>query len=716
VHQLSQLSQLTQSTQSTRSIESTATQVETYGQTHADRVLFDVLSKKRLQEVRSERVRISRIYTLAHKKSNLPAADGEIAGSIQADRSIVFRLVSNGDATQFFEAIDSFIGNEPVALRTTGSHSYPNLAAERFKRLQTSRVRRVQESRVSANGESAEHKFKKITERPALVFESSKRLRPVKAARVRLSRNTSRSLAAAASALTRNALSNEASVLEPGKRAAGIGHTRRTFGEIYRNIMARAREPHRRITLYLSARPGAGLIAGPVTKANGNPADVMTATVANNSHATVKTQRRTFWEIYQSLMARAREPHRRITITLSARSKRDLTGATTVAVVTDDKRVHELPNKHPDQFGIFPANRRGRRLMTRATIWHVIKSRQFYRNRHNPLWSAAYAYEIPLRSHPAAAMSKRRHAVRVFGLDTYLAMGNGGPILSAADVGATAANQTGKTNKEQAESILRPPLEGPVLAALAPVSVPASANALGASTGDTALFVTTPGANGGNVSPIANVPPHRTSAGEGDHFHGFSGSIALNNTKLELGEEDNYSITSSVAYKPIKDSFFFLRSGITLNNSDEPLSYTWGIGYDDWHPGTWGFEINNWNPLNPGDGLDFDNAVASLTRKFKADFLQNNNLASSLSLNKSANSEFALTWLVSWSPRPNWFVRTLITQSLEGNGTSWAYGFGYNNWRKNTVSLEYNNWGFNEAFDTNFRENALITLSYKWEF
>jgi len=120
--------------------------------------------------------------------------------------------------------------------------------------------------------------------------------------------------------------------------------------------------------------------------------------------------------------------------------------------------------------------------------------------------------------------------------------------------------------------------------------------------------------------------------------------------------------------------------------------------------------------LVTSDGLDLDNAVASLTRKFKADFLQNNNLASSLSLNKSINSEFALTWLVSWSPRPNWFVRTLITQSLEGNGLSWAYGFGYNDWRKNTISLEYNNWGFNEAFDTNFRQNALISLSYKWEF
>jgi len=197
---------------------------------------------------------------------------------------------------------------------------------------------------------------------------------------------------------------------------------------------------------------------------------------------------------------------------------------------------------------------------------------------------------------------------------------------------------------------------------------------------------------------VQRIPPNKQSDSS-DHFHGFSGTISLNNTQLEFGDEDHYSITSAVAYKPIKDSFFFLRSALTLNTSDEPLNYTWGIGYDDWHPGSWGFELNNWNPLAPGDGLDLENAIGSLTRKFKGSVLENNNLASSLSLNKSANSDFALTWLISWSPRPNWFIRTLITQSLEGGGTSWAYGFGYNNYRKNTFSLEYNNWGFNETFE-----------------
>ena len=817
--------------------EPALTPVQAYGKTHADKVLFETLSKKRIHKTRSDRVRLSRNYKLTEQEGaiELAAASNETTDETKKEttsvkttslttpnRTIAFNLVSYAKSRRFFEVIDSFFGDKPIRLTTTGSYLGPSLASEASKRLQTSKVRRVQSSRAFASIEPGNPESTKDSRFPNPDSESRKRLGPVKAARVRLSRqstdteNTSQpqlqdlatSLAidntdqdapestetsrfpnpdaegrkrlsqvkasrvrlsrqftdtenATQPQLTDSASSPTIDVAELDVRSVETGGSQLNFREIYRNLMARAREPHRSITLILSARPGSRL--------NRNPADSSIVAAVTDRPAIITRQRRTFWEIYQTLIARAREPHRRIsltlsarpnsagkgvtkiaelsnenepatrkrrtfgeiyrnliararephrriTITLSARPKRDLTGATTVAAVTDVKRVHELPQKYPGQYGIFPVNRRGRRQMTRATIWHVIKSRQLYRNRHNPRWITANAYEVPLRVHPAGVISKRRHAVRIFGLESYLALGNKKLTPSVSGVVSTADGKKPRRQKEPSESVQRLPLEGPVLAALTPEPVPASTISLGSSIGDTALFITTPGANGGNVSPIANVPPHRTSAGEGDHFHGFSGSVALNNTKLELGAEDNFSITSSVAYKPIKDSFFFLRSGITLNNSDEPISYTWGIGYDDWHPGTWGFEINNWNPLTPGDGLDLENAVASVTRKFKADFLQNNNLASSLSLNKSANSEFALTWLVSWSPRPNWFIRTLITQSLEGNGTSWAYGFGYNDWRKNTISIEYNNWGFNEAFDTNFRENALITLSYKWEF
>ena len=366
----------------------------------------------------------------------------------------------------------------------------------------------------------------------------------------------------------------------------------------------------------------------------------------------------------------------------------------------------------PEVYYTTGQDERGKQLLTRARMWHVILSRSRSKKRHNRSWATAIRYQVPVDLSPAAKMARRRHTVRIIGETAYANLNIDSDFNVSADI--IAANTTqgrrrkivpADNNLYSIETLWPGVPDEPVVGSALEESTRASPP----------IYITTPGTNATGVSPVANVPPHKPSS-DSDHFHGFSGTLSLNNTQLEFGSDDNYSITSAVAYKPIKESFFFLRSAVTVNNSDEPINYTWGLGYDDWHPGTWGFELNNWNPLAPGDGLDLENAVGSVTRKFKGSVLENNNLASSLSLNKSANSDFALTWLVSWSPRPNWFIRTLLTQSLEGGGTSWAYGFGYNNYRKNTVSLEYNNWGFNEAFDTNFRRNAIVTLSYKWEW
>ncbi len=368
------------------------------------------------------------------------------------------------------------------------------------------------------------------------------------------------------------------------------------------------------------------------------------------------------------------------------------------------------------------SHRSGRRYMTTATLWRVILSRAVAARDQVPGWKNAFTYNINSTNSPAAGMSRNRHGLRIWG-EKWFSFGNG--TIDASSYEAVAANAgprngnrsvstgSGSAIAAAAGSDIIPvsalATDGTAPAGQQPIQIPEAAAAV--------QSLATAGANPGNsISPISNAPPFREAGADSTHNHGFSGSLALSNTQLEFGDSDHYSITSQIAYKPLQESYFFARTGITVNNSDEPLTYTWGLGYDDWHPGTWGFEINNWNPLKPGDGLDIDNAVVSLSRKFGWQKLSDHNLASSLSLNKSINSDFALTWLVSWAPVENWFVRTLLTQSLEGEGLSWAYGFGYNNWRKNTVAIEYNNWGFNEAFDTNFKENAIVTLSYKWEW
>ena len=196
-------------------------------------------------------------------------------------------------------------------------------------------------------------------------------------------------------------------------------------------------------------------------------------------------------------------------------------------------------------------------------------------------------------------------------------------------------------------------------------------------------------------------------------YHEFSGSFALNNKGLE----DTWSFTANLGYKPIRASYYFARTGFTWSkdDSDSP-SYYWGIGYEDWHTGTWGFELNNWGPLKPGDGLGLEKAIASVNYKFASTLLSDNNVSSSLSLSTGKGALPAATLAGSWSPKPNWFVRTLVTQPLMGGATTWTYGFGYNDWRLKTWALEYNNWGRNHALDPNFKKNGLVTLSWKWGF
>lgn len=219
------------------------------------------------------------------------------------------------------------------------------------------------------------------------------------------------------------------------------------------------------------------------------------------------------------------------------------------------------------------------------------------------------------------------------------------------------------------------------------------------------------------ATPALPVPPNTRAAGippqpTSDRiYEGLSGSIAVSNQSFE---DNRWSLSASVNYKPLVHSYYFARGGFTLIESEEPLTYNWGVGYNNWHTNTWAIEFNNWGPLKPGDGLKIEDAIASISYKFGSTMLKKHNLSASATLSGGKNNKPALTLAGTWAPKPNWFIRNLITHSLEGDSTTWTYGFGYNNWRSQTWALEYNNWGPNTLSAPNFRDNALVTLSWKW--
>jgi len=196
--------------------------------------------------------------------------------------------------------------------------------------------------------------------------------------------------------------------------------------------------------------------------------------------------------------------------------------------------------------------------------------------------------------------------------------------------------------------------------------------------------------------------------------YGISGSLSVSNRSIH---RDGFSITAGASYKPIKDSYWFLRSSWNYRLNDEKFRYTWGIGYDDWHPGTFAFQLNHWGPLQPGDGFDVDNAIASATYKFKKNkFMEKNRLSSSITLSQKISGDPVLSWSNSWSPVGKWFVRSTINKPLKDGDASWSYGFGRTNYAPFTYSFEYNNWGYNKAFKDNFNKNGILSLTYRWQY
>lgn len=182
------------------------------------------------------------------------------------------------------------------------------------------------------------------------------------------------------------------------------------------------------------------------------------------------------------------------------------------------------------------------------------------------------------------------------------------------------------------------------------------------------------------------------------------------------------SFGANVSWKP--HSYFFMRGGINYNYlpGSGKFSYSWGLGYDDWHPGTFSAQLNNWGPLKPGDD-PFKGAVANFGYKFVADFLKPYHLKGSAAINIpiSGDPSLSTTWI--WSPIEHWFVRASISKSLvKAGGLDWSYSFGYSDWHPFTFSLTYDNWGTNPIFDSsqgnsfNFTENGAISLSWSWAF
>ena len=196
---------------------------------------------------------------------------------------------------------------------------------------------------------------------------------------------------------------------------------------------------------------------------------------------------------------------------------------------------------------------------------------------------------------------------------------------------------------------------------------------------------------------------------------GLAGNIYLKHSLKNSTE----AIGGSINRKLIKDSYWFARVGwnYTLEESEDPFSYSWGIGYSDWHPGTFSAQLNNWGPIKPEEGLALEKAVANFGYSVKSELLKKYRLSLSGSVNVPIEGNSSIVGNIRWSPKENWFVNASVSQPLEGDGTpKWTYGFGYSDWRPNKINLQYSNYGPNEIPYHNYEANGTWSLSYNWKF
>lgn len=221
------------------------------------------------------------------------------------------------------------------------------------------------------------------------------------------------------------------------------------------------------------------------------------------------------------------------------------------------------------------------------------------------------------------------------------------------------------------------------------------------------INILTPPSTGTNA-PIPTVISENP-----EDTHGLTGNIYI---KQGLSG-DHPTIGGTTSWKPIADSYWFVRGSIDYDYQIEsPLTYSWGAGYDDWHAGTWSAQINNWGPITPGEGLALDLATVNIGYKIKSETLAKYNLHANTSVDIPIKGDPALNLGLQWNPKENWYIRANINQPSNGAERTWSYGFGYSDWRVNKINVEYANYGANELFDTNFREGGVVSVSYNWEF
>ncbi len=196
---------------------------------------------------------------------------------------------------------------------------------------------------------------------------------------------------------------------------------------------------------------------------------------------------------------------------------------------------------------------------------------------------------------------------------------------------------------------------------------------------------------------------------------GIAPAFVLPNTRTGLTPyaawllEGRYAVGVQGVFSPF--SHLFVRGGLGYRAGlDHTVFDSWGLGYDDFRPGSFSLQINDWGPALFAQGLDWQHAVVDLgykpVRLCAQPFCVATYLALDVPLQDTAFAVLRAT--TTW--REVWFVRVGLDAVFDGH-LRWVYGFGRADWHAFAVNLSYDNWGPNPAFQPAFKQHGIVTLS-----
>jgi hypothetical protein len=197
---------------------------------------------------------------------------------------------------------------------------------------------------------------------------------------------------------------------------------------------------------------------------------------------------------------------------------------------------------------------------------------------------------------------------------------------------------------------------------------------------------------------------------------GLSGSFSI---KKSLHRKKK-ALSAGISWKPDPKDYYSIKFGLKkdLMADHESVTYSWGVGYDDWHEGPWAAQINHWGGIKAGEGLDSQNAIASLGYKFDTEFLKKYKLKSAITLARQLNeaADFKVSASLGWSPRQYWTIKAILVKGLNDEDPVWNYTIGYDDWHAGTFGIEYSNYSGSSLYETKFKQGGSVAINYKWAF